>query len=73
MVGIDDWSWRKGATYGTIIVDLERREILDILPDRSAASTAGWLSGRPEIELISRDRCGLYAAAPPKARLRRGR
>ena len=36
VVGIDDWSWRKGATYGTIMVDLERREVLDILQDRSA-------------------------------------
>ena len=36
VVGIDDWSWRKGTTYGTIVVDLERREVLDILQDRSA-------------------------------------
>ena len=26
VVGIDDWAWRKGSTYGTIVVDLERRE-----------------------------------------------
>ena len=36
VVGIDDWSWRKGASYGTIMVDLERREVLDVLQDRSA-------------------------------------
>ena len=36
VVGIDDWSWRKGTTYGTIMVDLERREVVDILQDRSA-------------------------------------
>jgi transposase len=34
--GIDDWSWRKGHTYGTIIVDLERREVVDLLQDRTA-------------------------------------
>jgi hypothetical protein len=61
VVGIDDWSWRKGTTYGTIMVDLERREVVDILQDRSADSTAGWLGGRLAVELVSRDRCGLYA------------
>jgi hypothetical protein len=40
VVSVDDWSWRKGSTYGTIMVDLERREVLDVLPDRSAESTA---------------------------------
>jgi transposase len=59
VVGVDDWSWRKGSTYGTIMVDLERREVLDVLPDRSAGSTASWLACRPAIETVSRDRCGL--------------
>ena len=61
VVGIDDWSWRRDATYGTIMVDLERREVLDILPDRSAKSTSNWLRRHPSIEMVSRDRCGLYA------------
>lgn len=61
VAGIDDWSWRKGSTYGAIVVDLERREVVDVLPDRSAAATANWLRGRPEVEVVSRDRCGLFA------------
>ena len=61
IAGIDDWSWRKGCTYGTIVVDSERREVVDVLPDRSAPGTAEWLSRHPEVEIISRDRCGLYA------------
>ena len=61
VAGIDDWAWRKGSTYGTIIVDLERREVIDLLPDRSAATTADWLKRHPEIEIISRDRCGSFA------------
>ena len=61
VAGIDDWAWRKGSTYGTIIVDLERREVIDLLPDRSAAATADWLKRHPEIEIISRDRCGSFA------------
>src|SRR5260370_5172766 len=59
--GIDDWAWRKGMTYGTVIVDLERRRVVDLLPDRSAASTPKWLKGHPEVEVVSRDRAGLYA------------
>jgi hypothetical protein len=72
VAGIDDWSWRKGCSYGTIVVDLERREVVDVLADRSAASTAEWLRGHPEVELVSRDRAGLYAEGAcqgaPKAR-----
>jgi transposase len=63
VVGIDDWSWRKSQTYGTIIVDLERRAVIDILADRSVESCAKWLRQHPEIEVVSRDRCGLYAKA----------
>ena len=59
-------------TYGTVIVDLERRRVVDLLPDRSAASTAKWIEGHPEVEIISRDRAGLYAegarAGAPQAR-----
>ncbi|MGF9567839.1 ISL3 family transposase [Neorhizobium sp. BT27B] len=61
IVGIDDWSWRKSWRYGTIVVDLERREVMDILEDRSVASVARWLKRHPSIEVVSRDRCGLYA------------
>ncbi len=61
VLGIDDWSWRKGVSYGTVLVDLERRQVVGVLPDRSAQGTARWLERRPGVEIISRDRCGLYA------------
>ena len=60
---IDDWSWRKTWRYGTIIVDLERRSVIDILEDRSVESAANWLKKNPSVEVVSRDRCGLYAQA----------
>jgi transposase len=60
-IAIDDWSWRKGFNYGTIIVDLERRIVADVLETRSAKETADWVKQHPEIEVVSRDRCGLYA------------
>jgi len=61
VVGVDDWAWRKGSTYGTIIVDLERRQVLDLFPERAAGMTADWLRQHPDVEIISRDRCGLFA------------
>lgn len=63
VVGIDDWSWRRSTRYGTIMVDLERRVVVDVLDDRSVESAKAWLQERPSIEIVSRDRCGLYAQA----------
>jgi transposase len=63
VAGVDDWAWRKGSNYGTIIVDLERREVVDVLADRSAATTASWFKDHPDMEVVSRDRAGLYAEA----------
>ena len=45
VVGIDDWAWQKGCRYGTIMVDLEQREVVDVLPDRSVEATSRWLVG----------------------------
>ena len=61
VLGVDDWAKRKGHTYGTIIVDLERRKPIDLLPDREAKTLAMWLETHPEIEIVSRDRSLLYA------------
>jgi transposase len=63
VVGIDEWAWRKGRNFGTLIVDLERRAVLELLGDRSAASAAEWFGSHPGIEIVSRDRAGLYAEA----------
>jgi transposase len=60
-VGVDDWAWRKGQEYGTILVNLDLRRVVDLLPDRAAESLSAWLQQHSEIITISRDRCGLYA------------
>lgn len=62
-IGVDDWAWRKGQSYGTILVDLDKRQVIDLLPDRSVESLQAWLESHPGVEVISRDRCGIYAEA----------
>lgn len=47
VIGIDDWAWRKGQLYGTIICDLKRRRVIDLLPDRDPATVEAWLRVRP--------------------------
>jgi transposase len=67
VLGIDGWAWRKGRRYGTILCDLERGKVVDLLPDRSAESTAQWLRAHPGTEIVSWDRASLYAEAATKA------
>jgi transposase len=60
-LGVDDWAWRKGQDYGTILVNLDLHRVADLLADRSTESLAEWLKQHPEIVTVARDRCGLYA------------
>lgn len=60
-VGIDDFAWKRGKRYGTVIVDLDSHCIIDLLSDRETESVKKWLESHPEIEVVSRDRGGAYA------------
>ena len=61
VVSVDDWGLRRGQTYGAILVDLERHQVVDLLPDREADTFAAWLQGQPQIRVISRDRGANFA------------
>lgn len=67
IIGIDDWAWRKGQRYGTLICDLERRRVIDLLPDREPATVEAWLRARLETRIVARDRNGGYVGAVSRA------
>ena len=57
-----NFSFRRGRNFGTILVDMQSHQTIDLLPDRKKETAAAWMSAHPEIDLVSRDRGGDYAA-----------
>jgi hypothetical protein len=66
-IGVDDWALRKGQRYGTIIIDLERGRVLDLLKGRDGEALKAWLKEHPGVEVITRDRWAAFAQAATEA------
>src|SRR5262249_4718152 len=62
-MGLDDCAFRRGRTFGTVVVDLDAHQIIDLLPDREAETCVAPISDHPEITYVSRDRGAEYASA----------
>jgi hypothetical protein len=67
IIGIDDFAWKRGQRYGTVICDLEHRRIIDLLPDRHPATVEAWLAHHPGIRIVARDRGAGYGHAVARA------
>ncbi|WP_348635768.1 ISL3 family transposase [Cupriavidus sp. AcVe19-1a] len=63
VVGIDDWAIARGHQYGTIIVDLERHEPIEVFAGREASAVTAWMRAHRSIEIVARDRAGAYSEA----------
>jgi transposase len=66
-LGLDDWAFKKGVNYGTVVVDLEQRRIVDLLRDREAQTVEDWFKNRPDVTIVTRDRFSRYAAGVTNA------
>jgi len=62
-LGVDDWAYRKGMSYGTVLIDMDTRKVVDLLEGRDGVALKTWLLNHLEVKNVSRDRSGSYSSA----------
>ncbi|WP_232795096.1 transposase, partial [Kitasatospora sp. NRRL B-11411] len=67
MLGVDEFAFRRGRTYGTLLVDVETGRVVDVLPDRTSETFVAWLREHPGAEIVCRDRASTYSRAVKEA------
>ncbi|MEV5778274.1 ISL3 family transposase [Streptomyces antimycoticus] len=67
VLGVDEFAFRRGRRFGTILVDIETRQLVDVLPNRRSETLAAWLRGHPGAEVVCRDRASAYSRAVREA------
>ena len=63
MLGVDDWAYRKGVSYGTILIDMKTSRPIEILPSRNGQALKSWLLKYNDVKIVTRDRASSYATA----------
>jgi transposase len=63
VLGVDDWAYRKGVSYGTILIDMETSRPIDLLPSRDGKTLKSWLLKYNDVKIVTRDRASSYSSA----------
>jgi transposase len=61
VIGVDEWAWSKGQSFGTILVGLEQGRVVDVLAESSADGLASWLFAHPGFAIMRKLTIGFRA------------
>jgi transposase len=63
IIGVDDWAYKKGHTYGTLICDGTTHKPIALFDGRDGSGLKEWLKNNKHIKIVTRDRASAYAKA----------